>query len=278
MNVLGVNTYSYIWSTALEDCVRRLSEVGYHEFEAVINPRHFAPGDLSPAERRRLAVSFTARKIVLRSLNVPSLDHNLASPMCSMREYSVGLFRDVIDLAADFGVPYVVTVPGRMNPLFPPTMAEREAWMRESLDTLIPYAEKRGINLALENVPFASFPDAPALGRFARSVGSQALSVCYDAANAHFIGESPADGVRLLADIVSLVHVSDTTRTTWRHDEVGRGDLPFADFRAALSDIGFGGPCMMEIIDPSPEPAILRSHWALSSVGFAAPATTAAFA
>ena len=50
-------------------------------------------------------------------------------------------------------------------------MAQREGWMRESLDALIPHAEDRGVGLALENVPFASFPDAKSLGAFVRSVG-----------------------------------------------------------------------------------------------------------
>lgn len=275
MKSLGVNTYSYIWSTSLADCIRRLSELGYREFEAVISPLHFDPEEIGTAERRLLSASFAAEKVEIRSLNVPSLDHNLASPTRRMREHSVRLFRDVIDLAADFEVPYVVTVPGRMNPLFPPAMGQRDAWMRESLDALIGHAERRGVNLAIENVPFASFPDAVSLGHFVRSVRSSAVSVCYDAANAHFIGESPADGLRLLADVVSIVHLSDTTRQAWRHDEVGLGDVPFEEFGAALSEIGFAGSCMLEIIDSSPEAAILRSDRALCSIGYVSPSSAA---
>ena len=141
--------------------------------------------------------------------------------------------------------------------------------MRESLEALIPHACERGVGLALENVPFASFPDAASLGTFVRGMNDSTLSVCYDAANAHFIGESTAAGLRALRELVSVVHLSDTTRVAWRHDEVGRGDVPFAEIPAVLDEIGFAGTCHFEIIDPQPTAAILRSHRVLAAQGFA---------
>jgi L-ribulose-5-phosphate 3-epimerase len=266
---LGVNTYGYIWSTPAADCVRRLGELGYRDFELVVNPPHLGLDELDTSERKRIGAALRWEGMALRSLNLPSLDTNLASSMSRMRAYSVQVFRDAIDLASDLGIAHLVTVPGRMSPLLAPTPAQRAGWMRESLDALIPHAESRGVGLALENVPFAAFPDAASLGAFVRGIGSPVLSVCYDAANAHFIGESPAEGLRQLRDQVSIVHLSDTRRGAWRHDEVGRGDVPFGEVRAALDEIRFEGACMLEIIDPQPEAAILRSHRALAALGFA---------
>lgn len=267
---LGVNTYGYIWSTRVADCVRSLGAFGYRDFELVVNPPQLGLDDFTPAERRQLAASLLSEGLVPRSLNVPSLDHNLASPLRRMREFSIGMFRDAIDLAADLGISQLITVPGRMNPLLAPTLQQREAWMRESLEALLPHADRRGVMLALENVPYASFPDAETLGAFVRGFGSPGLGVCYDVANAHFIGESPAAGLRALRGLVSVVHLSDTTRSAWRHDEVGRGDVPLAEVLPALDDIDFQATCMLEIIDPHPQAAILRSHRALAPFGFAA--------
>jgi len=265
---LGINTYAYIWSTPLVDCVRRFRELGYTDFEAVINPPHLAFEDADAAGRHRLRRALETDGIRLRSLNLPSLDVNLASSMPQTRAYSVGIFHAAIELAADLGIPRLITVPGRVNPLLAPAMAAREAWMRESLEALLPHAESRGVGLALENVPFASFPDAGSLGAFARSMHCAALSVCYDVANAHFIGESPAQGLVQLRDLLSIVHFSDTGRARWRHDEIGTGDVPFGDVHAALVQIDYRGPCMLEIIHPDPEPAILRSHRVLAGLGF----------
>jgi sugar phosphate isomerase/epimerase len=266
---LGVNTYGYIWSTPAEQCVLRLGELGYREFELVLNPPHLALDEFPSGARAKLRNTMEAAGLSVRSLNVPSLDHNLASPMSRMRRYSMDMFIDAIDLAADLGATDVVVVPGRMSPLFPPLPAQRDAWMRESLDVLLLHAELRGVKLALENVPFASFPDAGSLGAFVRSYGSRSLGVCYDAANAHFIGEAPGDGLRALGELVRLVHLSDTGRDAWRHDEVGLGDVPFAQVHDALNDIHFEGACMLEIIAAAPEGAIRRSHRALTAFGFA---------
>lgn len=263
---LGVNTYGYIWTVPAADCIRRLGEFGYREFELVLNPPHLDLDGFPTGERKRLCESLAATGLTVRSLNVPSLDHNLASPMRRMREYSTALFMDAIDLAADLGAADIVVVPGRMSPLFPPQPSQREAWMHESLDVLLPHAERRGVTLAIENVPFASFPDTATLGAFVRAYGSRSLGVCYDVANAHFIGESPADGLLALRETVRLVHLSDTTRNAWRHDEIGHGDVPFPDVFEALDAIRFEGTCMLEIIAPDVEKAIRRSHQALAAL------------
>jgi L-ribulose-5-phosphate 3-epimerase len=268
IRALGINTYGFIWSTPMADCVRSLHALGYDEFEVVINPPHLSLDDSSRAQRESLAGALRAEGIRLRSLNLPSLDANLASPMARTRAYSVQMFRDAIDLAADLGIAHLITVPGRMNPLLAPSPQQRQMWMAESLHALLPHAQARGVGLALENVPFASFPDARSLGDFVRSMDSPDLSVCYDVANAHFIGESPVQGLRQLGKLVSIVHLSDTTRTAWRHDEVGRGDVAFGEVAQVLAETGFEGSCMLEIIDPNPTQVIVRSHRALAELGF----------
>lgn len=265
---LGVNTYGYIWSTPLPQCLRRLHALGFDEFEAVINPPHLDLDDNRPLWRE-LGATLRGEGIVLRSLNLPSLDTNLASPLARMRAYSVGVFKTAIELAADLGAAFLITVPGRVNPLLAPAREDRKHWVAETLAELIPHAAANGIELALENVPFAAFPDAPALVEFVRGMNSPTLSICYDVANAHFIGESPSAGMRAARGLVSVVHCSDTTRGAWRHAEIGHGDVPFSEVALALEEIGFGGPCMLEIVDPSPEQAILRSDAALARLGFA---------
>lgn len=179
------------------------------------------------------------------------------------------MFEDTIDLAADIGTETVVVVPGRMSPLFPPPADRRTTWVGDGVAKLLPRAEDRGVTLAIENVPFAAFPDKDALERFVRGFTSKAIGICYDAANAHFIKEDPAAGIRQLADLLRVVHLSDTDQVNWRHDPVGRGTVPFAAVAQAMNDIDFKGACTLEIIGPDPDAAILSSHRALEPLGFA---------
>jgi L-ribulose-5-phosphate 3-epimerase len=268
MMTVGVNTYAYAWTTPAIDCVRRLAELGYRSFELLIHPPHLALDDFDQASRRRLAATLNDIRAVNCTMNLPSLDHNLASPWPQVRAASAEMFKQAIDLASDLNIAWLVTVPGRMSPLAPATMDTRRSWMRESIERILPHAQARGVKLAIENVPMASFPDADSLGSFVSSFESSDVGVCYDAANAHFIGESPAEGARKLADQLRIAHVSDTGRSVWRHDPIGTGSVPFAEFAQALNDIGFAGPVMMEILAENAEEALVHSHDILASVGF----------
>lgn len=266
---IGINTYAYAWTTPAGDAVRRLADLGYRSFELLIHPPHLPLDGFDAAARRDLAAVLDAVGATHRALNLPSLDHNLASPMARARKASVAMFRDTIDLASDLGVDWIVVVPGRMSPLAPPSMAQRTEWLRAGLDELLPHAQARGVNLAIENVPMAAFPDAGSLGAFVRGYASDTLAVCYDAANAHFVGESPAAGIRALGDLIRIFHVSDTGRALWRHDPIGEGDVPFSEIPPALEAIGYQGPVTLEILGPDIEPTILDSHDRLTAFGFA---------
>lgn len=270
MRRLGVNTYSYIWSMRAADCVRHLARMGYRHFEMMINPPHLPLDGFDQAARRELRAVLNDAGATVTALNMPSLDHNLASPLARVRQASVAMFNEAIDLAADLDVRWLVVVPGRMNPLFPPPMSERIGWISDSIAALLPRAETRSVGLAIENVPFASFPDAASLGAFVRGFASPTVGVCYDAANAHFIGESPAEGIAALADLMRVFHLSDTSRAVWRHDRVGLGTVPFGEIGRALDAAGYQGACTMEIVDADPDRAIRDSHHALAELGIAA--------
>lgn len=268
MRDIAINTYGYIFTTPAADAVRRLVDLGYTSFELMIHPPHLPLDGLDNAARRdlRRAIESTGAKIT--SMNMPSLDQNLASAYPRVRATSIAMFKDAIDLAADLGTPWLVSVPGRMSPLFPPAVADRTAWATETISAIAPHAEARGIGLAIENVPISAFPDAASLVAFVRGFGSKALGICYDAANAHYIGENVTEGLRLVGDLLKVAHVSDTTRKVWKHDPIGMGDVPVAEFARALDAIGFAGPITFEIIGHDPEAAILASHRAVDGLGF----------
>lgn len=215
MITIGINTYTYALTTPVIDCVQRLSDLSYNCFELLVHPPHLPLEDFDKASRRRLAALLSQIGATNCTINLPNLDTNLASPWPQARDSTITIFKQTIDLASDLGLRWLVTVPGRMSPFVPASIPDRTAWMRESIERLLPYAQPWGVGLAIENIPIASFPDADALGGFVRSFGSPDVGVCYDAANAHFIGESFAEGAAKLADEIVIVHLSDTPRTTW---------------------------------------------------------------
>jgi L-ribulose-5-phosphate 3-epimerase len=265
---VGINTYAYAWTTPATEAVRRLADLGYRSFELLIHPPHLPLDDVDSVARRQLAATLDEVGATHRLMNLPSLDHNLASPLPRIRAASQQMFRDTLDLASDLGVQWLVVVPGRMSPLAPPSGEQRRAWLREGIDALLPYAEARGVGLAIENVPMAAFPDAASLAGFVRDYGSRGIGACYDAANAHFIGEDPAEGLREVRPRLGLVHVSDTGRAVYRHDPVGRGDVPFAGVPPVLAEIGYRGRTVLEVISPDPDADIRDSAERLAALGY----------
>ena len=78
--------------------------------------------------------------------------------------------------------------------------------------------------------------------------GDESIRVIYDVANAHFIGEAPNDGLRRVRDRLSLVHFSDTTRQSYKHDPLGYGDVPLSGIASTMNEIGCTELPMLEVI------------------------------
>jgi sugar phosphate isomerase/epimerase len=113
------------------------------------------------------------------------------------------------------------------------------------------------------------FPRADQLIAFADRIDSPLVGICYDIANAHFIGEDTAAGLRQVRSRLGIAHLSDTGRAAWRHDPVGQGTCDFAGFGAALREIGYAGTSMLEIVADPPVEHIVASHRQLARWGWA---------
>ena len=116
-----------------------------------------------------------------------------------------------------------------------------------------------GTKLFIENMPFAFLPDAESLMKVVDDYGDAGIRVIYDVANAHFIGESPIAGLRRVRDRLSLVHFSDTTRQSYKHDPLGYGDLSLAGIAPTMKEVGYTELPMLEIISQHPDADIADS-------------------
>ena len=121
-----------------------------------------------------------------------------------------------------------------------------------ALDRLVPIAQRAGTSLYVENMSFAFLPAIDELLAALDTYGNDDLGIVYDVANAWFIREDIAEGLRKCARRLRLVHYSDTGRSIYRHDAVGLGTVPFAVVPPVLAEIGHRGRPMLETSRPSP--------------------------
>ena len=263
----GINTYAYTQSMTAADCLRHLADKGVRSFELMFFPGHLwiTDGNEALADIRNV---LSAGDLTLMSVNGPNIDLNIAAATEEMRALSLRKNREYLRVAGELGAEGLVLGPGKANPLFPLPTETLEGYFFKALDELMPLAAASGVKIFLENMSFAYLPAAgqimDALGRY----GDDTIEVCYDVANAHFIGEDPADGLQTVSSRLGLVHVSDTTRAVYRHDPVGMGDVAFAPLPAAIAKAGYDKPVFLEIISDHPDRDIAQSIAALRTEGF----------
>lgn len=269
-SLFGCNTYSYTIGYTVEDCVKRLADFGFVEFELMMYPGHLWPPDAKAAQRSALCQLIAQRGLRVVTLNMPNIDMNIAGASNEMRRYTLDLLRQIVELAGELGVPGVVIGPGKSNPLYPAPRERLEGFFFGALDELVPVASKAGTALWVENMPFAFIPDIEGLMQALDRYGNDDIGIVFDVANSHFIKEDLGDALRRCRKRLKLVHLSDTNQQVYRHDPVGLGDVPFAQVPPVLKEVGYTHLPMLEIISQDADKGILASTDLLADMGYGA--------
>jgi len=263
----GVNTYSYIFDGSAANTVAKLADQGYGGVELMFFPGHLWPAELDASKLRSLR-NLCEQRLRLIAVNMPNVDINVAAAADEMRAYTLDLLTKFVRCAGELGAGGIILGPGKPNPLFPMLRDRMVSHFYRALDVLAPLAREVGTRLLIENMPFAFLPDAESLMNVVDGYGDAGIGVIYDVANAHFIGEAPTAGLRRVRDRLALVHFSDTTRQSYKHDPLGYGDVPLAGIAAAMKEVGYSELPMLEIISHNPDADIADSCRRLQEAGF----------
>lgn len=268
-SLFGINTYAYSQKMSAADCMRSLSDKGARAFELMLYPGHLWITD-SPSQMSEIRDVISSNDLELTSLNAPNIDLNIAGATQEMRDFSMDLNKTYLRIANELGAKGLILGPGKSNPLFPLPADVLEGHFFKALDVLVPLAESYGVELFVENMPFAYLPSTHDVMSTLARYGNDGIKVCYDVANAHFVHEDVIEGLERVSSRLALVHFSDTTQSDFRHDAVGDGDVDFTRLPDALAAVGYKKPVMLEIISPNPDADIATSVSILSKMGFKA--------
>ena len=267
----AVDTYSYTLECDVRDCLLRLAEQGFYEFELQMYPGHLWPAHIDKAGRKELKALLADHGLSVVTLNMPNIDLNIAAATTEMRAMTLGILRRVIELAGDLGVGGVVIGPGKANPLLPMTHNQLVDLFYRALDELLPLANSEGTTILVENMPFAFLPRIRDLLQVLDEYdANRRIGVVYDAANGHFVNEDVAQALRECAPRLRAIHLSDTDQTVYRHAAIGLGTVDFHSLPGVIEEIGFRGAPILEIITSEPDEAIERSARRLVDAGFRA--------
>jgi len=262
---VAASTFPYLYSHTGLDALKHLHGMGYRQFELLIFPPHCWPRELSAAERRAYVDWLDGEGVQVTSFCYPLLDNNPNGVDMLMRQYTLDRYREAIDMAAQFSCPYVVAIPGPVNSLINPPHEWMLEWFVEGMKQLVAHARGCGVQLLLENVPFAFLPTAAEIRDTAALIGPE-VGVNFDVCNSAFIKEDVPATIHMLGDLIKNVHMSDTGFEEFKHDRLGTGIVEPAPAGQALTEIGYQGTTVLEIITDAlmpgadPEGDIRASH------------------
>jgi len=175
---------------------------------------------------------------------------------------AVAATRANIDSAAALGATILLGPLGAPLGVFsglPPTQEERTrsiAYLRE----VAPYAEERGVTIALEYLNrFEMYltNTAADLAALVREVDHPRIRMMYDTFHAHIEEKDPREAIRACADVLVHVHLSESDRST-----PGAGQVAWDDTFAALREIGYDGWLAIEAFgDALPELVAATKIW-----------------
>jgi sugar phosphate isomerase/epimerase len=262
-------TFGWLHQVPLAGALRELAAHGVRQVELTTAPPHLFTRHFGSYERKELARLLSRLGLTVVSVNPSFADINLISTNPEIREVSERQLAAELELAADLGAGYVVVIPGRRHALAPAPEAAARAVLDEGLGRLLHRATVLGVTIALENSPYGFLGSSADLLGIVKGWDSPRLRVAYDVANA-LAQEDPADGVARLGQYLALAHVSDTWRTRWAHTSIGRGEVDFAGFAAALAaNSAFTGPTVYELVDgEDPGPRLAADLDALARAGW----------
>ena len=184
------------------------------------------------------------------------------NPIAADPSAAVAATKANLDSAAALGAPLVCGPLGAPLGLFsgaPPT-TEEQARCVAYLQEVAPYAEDRGVTIALEYLNrFEMYltNTAADLAAIVRQVDHPRVRMMYDTFHAHIEEKDPRAAIRECADVLVHVHASENDRST-----PGAGQVAWDDTFAGLAEIRYDGWIVIEAFgDALPELAGATKVW-----------------
>ena len=219
-----------------------LAEAGFDGVELLGDLQSYKPAE----------VSALLRDYGLAVLSLTPEDVDLAHPEAAVRNEAVDYYLRLLDFAAELGQPLVSChgYVGRVRAIS--TCAEEWALFLQSVRQIAERAKALNLCLVMEvlNRYEAHLLNTAAEALdFVTELGVDNVGILLDAYHMNIEEADPAAALRLARDRLWLYHAADSNR-----QGIGRGHTDFRAQLAALSDVGYTGPIVLECTAPGPDP------------------------
>ncbi|MBI2914675.1 MAG: sugar phosphate isomerase/epimerase [Firmicutes bacterium] len=133
------------------------------------------------------------------------------------------------------------------------------------------YASDLGVVLAVEAEPGLVISDSADVQRLVQEADCPALKVNLDIGHAYITDTSVQDSIRALGPHLVHLHIEDIKNKEHNHLVPGEGDIDFIGVFAALKEVAYDGPCVVDLfrIQENPRGFAVRSFEAMRRLALA---------
>ena len=207
------------------------------------------------AKREVSLVAKTCDKLGLPIISLPVSSLGLADFAKPVREFHIERTKKFVDLAKTWGAKNVLLVLGEyiwQREVIPP--AAQWQWALETCRRIGDYADRRGVDIALELEPFrlSLLNNVDAMVRFVDECDHPRVRANIDISHLVLSDTSPAELKRLKGKAIH-VHLSDCDGKVHGDLPPGRGVVKFAPYLQAIKELKIDGVVSIEL-EYSPDP------------------------
>lgn len=234
----------------------------FNHLEIDLNKKHSLVQTFTPERINRIS-QYCQEKDISLSLHPPH-NINLCAPNLVTRHRNVMFLKKCIHLASQLNAQYITLHMGSFHRTAAWSEPRQNALERlcRVLKKILPLCEKKGIQLALENVVplpreagFAFLGDNITDFQFIFSQqDSEFIKFCLDIGHANIKG-NPLQYIEKLGKEIVGIHFHDNRGQKDEHLIVGDGTVPWEDLMIGLKGINFRGPFISECFKSLPHQA-----------------------
>jgi sugar phosphate isomerase/epimerase len=252
-NKIGYSTAGFV-DRDLEEALRTIGAEGYDRVEIGALDRHLA-GRLEGNAPTELRDMLEEVGLSGGTVHAPMGETVLGGTDEEWRKKNVDVYSRFLEFAHAIGSTGLVVHPVP-NPAIPEVLAAadrvRDAVIK-SLDELVPVAQRTGVRLLLENLPFyGEFPllTMQELRPVVDDYPASAVGLVIDTGHAWTRGVDPASEIRAAGDRLHATHIQDVDYDNPRdnHWPPTQGGLDWDSILDALKEIGYADTLTFEIL------------------------------
>lgn len=254
---LSFSTNAFINYSVFE-AIDLISKIGYEGVEILADQPHLYAPAITENELSKIKDRLISSEIQVCNLNAntamgyykksfwePLFEPSLANPEQSVRNWRIEYTKKCIDMACFLEAPCVSITSGRIAPGINPNKSI--SFLKESLQEVINYAEKKDIKLCIEYEPGLLIERHEELIVLFKEIDSPCFGANLDIGHSFVIGENLQDIIESLSTKLYHIHLEDIKDRKHYHLIPGTGDMDFKKILEVLKSIDYNGFVTIEL-------------------------------